>query len=72
MKRKNNEEDHDIISERSSEIMKIARDFFMLFMPEILEKRTICIILLCAQVENSRIIELSGYCDRSVRYEKVN
>lgn len=41
--------------------------FLKLFMPETLVKRVLSIILISAGLENSRVTELTGYCDRSVR-----
>lgn len=48
-------------------IMKAVIDFLKLFMPETLVKRVLSIILISAGLENSRVTELTGYCDRSVR-----
>ena len=56
--------------ERSSEnvyIMGAVMDFLKHFMPETLVKRLVSMILICAGLENSRVTELTGYCDRSVR-----
>ena len=41
--------------------------FLKHFMPETLVKRVVSMILICAGLENSRVTELTGYCDRSVR-----
>lgn len=70
MKDKNKPEKHDIIFERSGDIMNIVMDYLMLFMPETLAKRLVCVILLCGQADSSRIIELSGSCEKSVRNVK--
>ena len=44
--------------------------FLKLFMPENLVKRVLSIILISAGLENSRVTELTGYCDRSVHGPK--
>lgn len=49
------------------DIMKAVINFLKLFMPETLAKRILSIVLICAGLENSRVTELTGYCDRSVR-----
>ena len=57
-------------SERSNEyvyIMGAVMNFLKHFMPETLVKRILSIVLICAGLENSRVTELTGYCDRSVR-----
>ncbi len=41
--------------------------FLKLFMSETLVKRILSMVLISAGLENSRITELTGYCDRSVR-----
>lgn len=48
-------------------IMKAVINFLKLFMPETLVKRVLSIVLISAGLENSRVTELTGYCDRSVR-----
>ena len=48
-------------------IMEAVINFLKLFMPETLVKRVLSIILISAGLENSRVTELTGYCDRSVR-----
>lgn len=48
-------------------IMKAVINFLKLFMPETLVKRVLSIILISVGLENSRVTELTGYCDRSVR-----
>ncbi len=56
--------------ERSNEylyVMGAVMNFLKHFMPETLVKRILSIVLLCAGLENSRVTELTGYCDRSVR-----
>ena len=56
--------------ERSKEyldIMGAVMNFLKHFMPETLVKRILSIVLLCAGLENSRVTELTRYCDRSVR-----
>lgn len=42
-------------------------DFLLLFIPKILAKRVVAIILLAADVPVPRVVELSGACDRTVR-----
>ena len=57
-------------TERSNEYlhtMGAVINFLKHFMPETLVKRVLSIILICAGLENSRVTELTGYCDRSVR-----
>lgn len=48
-------------------VIETVMNFLKLFMPETLVKRVLSIILISAGLENSRITELTGYCDRSVR-----
>ena len=48
-------------------IMETVIKFLKLFMPETLVKRVLSIVLISAGLENSRVTELTGYCDRSVR-----
>jgi len=48
-------------------IIEAVITFLKLFMPETLVKRVLSIILISAGLENSRVTELTGYCDRSVR-----
>ena len=48
-------------------VVKIIIDFLQIFMPITLAKRVVAMILLCAGLPASRIAELSGLCDRSVR-----
>ena len=48
-------------------IMGAIINFLKLFMTETLAKRVLSIVLICAGLENSRVTELTGYCDRSVR-----
>ena len=48
-------------------IMEAVINFLKLFMPETLAKRVLSIVLISAGLENSRVTELTGYCDRSVR-----
>lgn len=54
------------IPESVSVIQKVI-DFLLLFIPKILAKRVVAIILLAADVPVPRVIELSGVCDRTVR-----
>ncbi len=54
-------------SSETLNIMKSVITFLKLFMPETLVKRVLSIILISAGLENSRVTELTGYCDRSVR-----
>lgn len=54
-------------SNETLNIMKSVINFLKLFMPETLVKRVLSIILISAGLENSRVTELTGYCDRSVR-----
>ncbi len=54
-------------SNEALNIMKSVIGFVKLFMPETLAKRVLSIILISAGLENPRITELTGYCDRSVR-----
>jgi len=54
-------------SNETLNIMKSVINFLKLFMPETLVKRVLSMILISAGLENSRITELTGYCDRSVR-----
>lgn len=48
-------------------IMEAIINFLKLFMSETLAKRILSIVLISAGLENSRVTELTGYCDRSVR-----
>ena len=54
------------IPEPTLVIQKVI-DFLLLFIPKILAKRVVAIILLAADVPVPRVIELSGVCDRTVR-----
>ncbi len=54
-------------SNEALNIMKSVINFLKLFMPETLVKRVLSIVLIFAGLENSRVTELTGYCDRSVR-----
>ena len=54
------------IPEPVSVIRKVI-DFLLLFIPKILAKRVVAIILLAADVPVPRGVELSGACDRTVR-----
>ena len=54
------------IPEPVSVIRKVI-DFLLLFIPKILAKRVVAIILLAADVPVPRVVELSGACDRTVR-----
>ncbi|MDE7479334.1 MAG: hypothetical protein K2M91_15600 [Lachnospiraceae bacterium] len=54
------------IPEPTLVIQKVI-DFLLLFIPKILGKRVVAIILLAADVPVPRVIELSGVCDRTVR-----
>lgn len=54
------------ILEPVSVIQKVI-DFLLLFIPKILAKRAVAIILLAADVPVPRVVELSGACDRTVR-----
>ena len=51
-------------------IIEAVITFLKLFMPETLVKRVLSIILISAGLENSRVTELTGYCDRSVHGPK--
>ncbi len=55
------------VSNETLNIMKSVKNFLRLFMPETLVKRVLSIILISAGLGNSRVTELTGYCDRSVR-----
>ncbi len=55
------------VTNETHNIMKTVINFLKLFMPETLVKRVLSIILISAGLENSRVTELTGYCDRSVR-----
>ncbi len=48
-------------------VIQKAIDFLLLFIPKILAKRVVAIILLAADVPVPRVVELSGACDRTVR-----
>ncbi len=48
-------------------VIQKAIDFLLLFMPKILAKQVVAIILLAADVPVPRVVELSGACDRTVR-----
>ncbi len=48
-------------------MMEAIIAFLKLFMSETLVKRILSMVLISAGLENSRITELTGYCDRSVR-----
>ncbi len=54
------------IPEPVSVIQKVI-DFLLLFIPKILAKRVVAMILLAADVPVPRVVELSGTCDRTVR-----
>lgn len=54
------------IPEPISVIQKVI-DFLLLFIPKILAKRVVAIILLAADVPVLQVVELSGACDRTVR-----
>lgn len=54
-------------SNEHSNIMEVIINFLKLFMSETLAKRVLSIVLISAGLENSRVTELTGYCDRSVR-----
>lgn len=54
------------IPESASVIQKVI-DFLLLFIPKILAKRVVAVILLAADVPVPRVVELSGACDRTVR-----
>ena len=51
----------------STVIIQTISNFLLMFMPKTLVKRIIAMILLCADVPVSRVTEISGVCDRSVR-----
>lgn len=48
-------------------VIKVVIAFLGIFMPETLAKRVLSMVLIAAGLENSRVTELTGYCDRSVR-----
>ena len=48
-------------------IIQAISNFLLMFMPKTLVKRIIAMILLSADVPVSRVMEISGLCDRSVR-----
>lgn len=50
--------------------IKSVIEFLQLFMPQTLAKRIISMVLIAAGIPNSRVTELTGYCDRSVRTVK--
>lgn len=54
------------IPKPASVIQKVI-DFLLLFIPKVLAKRAVAIILLAADVPVPRVVELSGACDRTVR-----
>ncbi len=54
------------IPEPVSVIQKVI-GFLLLFIPKILAKRVVAIILLAADVPVPRVVELSGACGRTVR-----
>ena len=49
------------------QLIKAILSFLQLFMCETLSKRVISMVLLVAGTPNSRITELTGLCDKSVR-----
>ena len=51
----------------STVIIQTISNFLLMFMPKTLVKRIIAMILLRADVPVSRVTEISGVCDRSVR-----
>ncbi len=56
----------DGTSNERPNIMEAIINFLKLFMPETLVKRGLSIVLISAGLENARVTELTGYCDRSV------
>jgi transposase len=54
----------------ASPIIRKVMDFLLLFLPETLVKRVVSVILISAGVPNSRVTDLTGLCDRSVRQLK--
>lgn len=51
----------------SIKVIETVIAFLKIFMPETLAKRVVSIVLIAAGLTNSRVTELTGYCDRSVR-----
>ena len=52
---------------KPASVIQMVIDFLLLFIPKVLAKRAVAIILLAADVPVPRIVELSGACDRTVR-----
>ena len=50
----------------SSLILKIVFQFLQMFMPEVLAKRVVSVILIALGIANNRITELTGLSDRSI------
>ncbi len=65
--RQKNREDEAALSQKSMENMQAAIRFLTRYMPETLAKRVFSMVLIAAGIDNVRITELTGYCDRSVR-----
>ena len=51
----------------AKETIKLTINFLRLTMPETLAKRVISLILISVGVPDTRVTELTGLCDRSVR-----
>ena len=47
-------------------ILKVVFQFLQMFMPEVLAKRVVSVILIALGIENNRITELTGLSDRSI------
>lgn len=54
-------------SNTGTSIIQIIIEFLLLFIPKTLVKRIVAMVLISADVPNSKVTELSGLCDRSVR-----
>ncbi len=48
-------------------VIQKAIDFLLLFIPKILAKRLVAIVLLTADVPTPKVVELTGVCDRTAR-----
>jgi transposase len=63
-KERNSEIEPDTVS---IQILKMVMTFLELFMCKTLAKRTMSLVLIAVGLSNSRITELTGLCDRSIR-----
>ena len=62
-----NDHEHSTKTIDARQIIKKIMLFLQLFMCETLAKRILSIVLITVSVPNSRVTELTGLCDRSVR-----